>query len=75
MNREEFIKFIESIGFKYEGNLVYLYGKYTIGLLSDTYSLYNVYKLIGRSNCNDLILLEKEFKLELRSIKLKQLLG
>ena len=75
MTREEFKKYIESIGFK----------KYVIDLYDDCYE-YKSYKIYlynnfyssewsNRTNYNDLTPLENEFKQELRSIKLKKILG
>ena len=83
MNKEEFKKYIESIGFYYEG-FYYVYKKHhgVNHLDSKMYSiichLYNYIFYNGgkgeRYTYNDLKPLEKEFKKELRSIKLKQIL-
>ena len=78
MTREEFIKFIESIGFKYNKHKDYYdYKEYGIYLLQNNYNYYVFY---NGSGCityvlDDLTPLEKYFKNELRSIKLKNILG
>ena len=72
MNIEEFEKFIESIGFKYNV-YSYLYKEYIIDLYEYTYEFYNGSGWVGY-DYNDLSPLEKEFKKELRSVKLKELL-
>ena len=71
-SREEFKKFIKSIGFKFDG-LYYDYKQYSIFVYNRNYYFYN------GSGCityvlDDLTPLEKEFKKELRSIKLNQIL-
>ena len=73
MNREEFKKFIESIGFKDLKNGNYVYKEYIISLFVKRYEIY-ISPGWSLYDYNDLKPLEKEFKSELRSIKLKQLL-
>ena len=72
MSREEFIYFIKSIGFKVDV-IYHCYNKYKLCLYHNRYALYN-----GSGWCyyefNDLTPF-KVFKKELRSIKLKNLLG
>ena len=72
----DFQKYILSIGFKYN-DWYYVYNRYKIDLydLSNSYSFFNGFEWSILLDLNDLTLLENEFKLELRSIKLKQLLG
>ena len=65
MTREEFKKYIESIGFK----------KYVIDLYNNYYNFHNGSKWYYDIYYNDLRPLENEFKQELRSIKLKKILG
>ena len=73
MSLEEFKKIIETIGFEYDTiGYYYEYKEYCIVLYKDQYSFYNGSKWIY--NITDLIPFEKEFKREIRSIKLKQLL-
>ena len=83
MIREEFIKYIESIGFKllyrYPKILLYEYGKHNIDLYEDYYYYYTRFPFegacdIGEYNFNNLRPFETNFKKELRSIKLKKLL-
>ena len=76
MNREEFIKYIESIGFIYnDGDLYrgfeeFYYKHYTIKVY------YGYYAINGAAmKYNDLRLIGAEFKKEIRKFKLKQLLG
>ena len=68
-----FQKYIESIGFKYF-DCYYDYKEYRIFLNSDNYSFYNGSDW-DMKNIDDLTPFNKYFKQELRSIKLKQLLG
>ena len=74
MNREEFIIFIISLGFEYNG-FCYRYKNYIIYLYQDHYDLFNGYIDGSIIKLNDLSPLEKYFKNELRSIKLKKILG
>ncbi len=77
MEREEFIKFIESIGFV-QGSFpyVYTYKKFRIHFqYADGYSLNDGFKWITNILYKDFKIIEKYFKKEIRSIKLKQLLG
>ena len=84
MNNIEFKKYIKSIGFKFDG-LYYVYKEYH-GVDHLDYPIYIIdlyddhYKFYNGSGCityvlDDLSPLEKEFKKELRSIKLKKILG
>ena len=73
MNREEFIIFIKSLGFEYNG-FCYRYKNYIIDLYQDHYDLYNGSGWNVKIYLNDLSPLDKEFKKELRRIKLKELL-
>ena len=73
MNREEFINYIESIGFKssggwytYKNHMIYLYGGFYVFLINNKTICKNVYTYITPLN--------EHFKKELRSIKIKQLL-
>ena len=74
MSREEFKNYIKSIGFEYNDAIVYDYKKYRIDLYQYIYDFYNGSEWVYDIDLNDLTLLEKYFKKELRSIKLKQLL-
>ena len=86
MSEEEFIKFIESIGFEYNEQYdIYKYKKYhggdhldyqiyTIEFINDKYNCWDGSEWIGRYEYNDLKLIQECFKHELRSIKLKKLL-
>ena len=77
MNREEFKKIIESIGFETnDRNYVYIYKKIRIDLFFiDHYDFFNGSEWTLCIPFNDLTQLEKYFKKELRSFKLKGLLG
>ena len=77
MNREEFKNYIESIGFIHESNNRYLYKYYIIYISLYHYEFYDISNNIRMSyiDLRDLNLLEKVFIRELRSIKIKQLLG
>ncbi len=74
--KEEFIKLIESIGFKYKYGY-YNYKEFEIYLYNDSYVLHNGFgfnqERIISSYC-DLRPIEKYFKKEFRSFKLKLLL-
>ena len=70
MSREEFINYIESIGFKYNGHGYYVYKECEIYLWNDHYDFYNRSELIHYIDLNDLTPLKKIT----RSIKLKQIL-
>ena len=75
MSREEFKKFIESIGFKYSHYAYYDYKKYRIDLsFIEEYGFYNGSKW-KNYEYNDLTPLEEYFKNELRSFKIKNILG
>ena len=74
MTKEEFIKLIESIGFIDDNDDIYVYKEYAIYLYSDHYEFHNGSYFIFNIRINDLKLLNKYFKMEIRSIKLKQLL-
>ena len=75
MDRKEILEnFIESIGFEFHG-ISYVYKKYKIDLWNDYYNFHNGYEWFYGIDLNDLTLLEKYFKKELRSIKLKNILG
>ena len=69
MKREEFIKYIESIGFKYNGSS-YRYKEYYIYLFIEYYHFYNGSESIYDIPLNDLTPLLKL----IRSIKLKKIL-
>ena len=72
-SRVEFIIFIKSIGFKYNGHVYYVYKEYRIELYDCYYVFYNGSEWFQFIKLDDLILF-KVFNQELRSIKLKQLL-
>ena len=77
MIRKEFEKYIKTIGFKSinsNGDYSYKYKGCEIDLYDDHYDFFNGSEWTLRIPFNDLTQLEKEFKRELRSIKLKQLL-
>ena len=85
MNVEEFKKFIESIGFKYNGHY-YVYKEYhgvdhldyqiyRIDLYEYFYYFYNGSEWFDNIYLNDLRPIQEHLKKELRSIKLKGLLG
>ena len=84
MTREEFIKYhgvdlldfqkyIESIGFK-PSDVFYRYKGYLISLNHKSYNFHNKSGWLFRIKLTDLTPFEKEFKREIRSIKLKELL-
>ena len=73
-SKEEFKKITESIGFKDTG-YYYRYNDYIIDFYDEHYDFFNGYKWFGLHAYNDLRHIEKEFKREIRSIKLKGLLG
>ena len=68
-----FKNYIKSIGFNgaYGG---YIYKEYSLYLHADHYSFFDGIDMITFIDYNDLTILEKFFKKELRSIKLKKLL-
>ena len=70
MNRKEFIKYIESIGFKTFG-FYYYYKQYRIDLYKYKYEFYNGSEWIYYIKLDDLTPLKK---IE-RSYKLKKILG
>ena len=74
MNYEQFKKYIESIGFKHNDRL-FKYKEYRIDLYRYSYGFYNGFEWSILLDLNDLTLFEKEFKKELRFIKLKNILG
>jgi hypothetical protein len=76
MNQEEFIILIKSIGFEKFGDHLYNYKEFSIYLYFhvDEYDFRNGYEWTDDISLNDLTPLENNFKKELRSIKLKQLL-
>ena len=81
MSEEEFIKYIESLGFKnnYGGLYQYQYKEFRIDIspidiFPSTNHFYNGSEWIVNESFSDLTPLENNFKRELRSIKLKQLL-
>jgi len=78
MNREEFIIFIESLGFeKYNKHyipmpkVVFTYKKYILDVYNNSYHFYNGYKWCDIYFFTDITPLEKI----IRDNKLKQLLG
>ena len=79
MTREEFIKFIESIGFKYiefigikyNDVIVYGYKEYIISLYSKDYDFYNGSEWFSSIKLDDLTPLKQID----RSYKLKNILG
>ena len=73
MSLEEFKKIIESIGFEY-AHRIQEYKKYIIKLYNNCYYFYNGSEWF-RIDLNDLTPFNKYFKRELRSIKLKKILG
>ena len=75
MDLYEFRKIMVSIGFKYNGHRYYEYKNYQIDLYNNYYNFYNGLEWFYANTLTDLRPLEKYFKKELRSIKLKQLLG
>ena len=76
MNREDFKIFIKCIGFKSDTSVFYyVYKDYKINLFEDnSYNLFKGSEWIGFEYCNNMEILERYFKKELRSFKLKQLL-
>ncbi len=75
MSNDEFIKLIESIGFKnYTGSNFYGYKGFRIELFKDNYNLWNGSNWVDYIPYTDLTPIENKFKNELRSIKLKELL-
>jgi hypothetical protein len=78
MNREEFIKLIQSIGFKKSDNIIntyYTYKEFVIDLFHDFYEFHNGSHWVEDISYTDLKQLEKHFKNYFRSIKLKELLA
>ena len=75
MKREEFIKYIESIGFEDIGIGLYGYKEFRIHIWGFDYTFYDGSVFDDNIPLNDLELIEKKFKKEFRSIKLKALLG
>ena len=74
MNREQFIKYIKSLGFKYNVDyMVYENKRYTIYVNNEFYSFLNEPWVYYRYN--NLTPFNKYFKQELRSIKFKKILG
>ena len=73
MSRKEFITLIESIGFKYKYGY-YNYKEFRISFNHKYYIFYNGSVFDDNIPLNDLELIEKYFKKELRSYKLKALL-
>ena len=74
MTTGEFVNFIQSIGFENKG-MFYKYKKYKINLMPEYYDFKNVTDWYMLIELNDITRLENVFKKELRSIKLKHLLG
>ena len=74
INKEIFIKLIESIGFKYYGLETMDYKDFLIGLYDNYYTFYFDYNFGGKYYYTDLEPINYHFKKELRTIKLKQLL-
>ena len=72
MSKEEFVKFIESIGFNHNGHNghYYLYKEYSIYLFLKHYGFHNGSEWVYNIKLNDLTPLKQI----IRSIKLKQLL-
>ncbi len=70
----EFIKYIESIGFKEFMFVTYEYKNFKIDAWGFNYEFHHNNLYIGRFKFNDLTPIEKYFKKELRSIKLKRIL-
>ena len=79
MSREEFIKYIRSIGFKYSGKGhkadIYYYKEYKLLTIDYYYKFKNVSTGMGWYTMDHLVPFETYFKKELRTIKLKALLG
>ena len=75
MSIEEFKQFIESIGFGEITGNYYKYNDHRIDLSGDFYDYHNGYDWFLNIYYKDLRYIKKEFKKELRSIKLKKLLG
>ena len=73
MNQKEFIELIKSIGFKLNDLGIYEFKEFKISLWIYDYNFLNGYEW-NRYNYNDLKPIEKHFKNEIRSIKLKELL-
>ena len=78
MSREEFKKFIESIGFKSDTDWIcrYRYKEYTIITHPkyNTCDFYNGSEWVFYNKLNDIRPFDMYFKQELRSFKLKELL-
>ena len=75
MNREEFTKYIKSLGFEIINGFLYNYKEFRILLYREFYTCYNGSEMIADCiDYNDLSPIEKYLKKELRRIKLKQLL-
>ena len=74
MNVDEFVIYIKSLGFEYKGDF-YQYKNHNIYVFDEKYGFYNGAEWSGYIDFNDLTPIQKDFKKELRSIKLKHLLG
>ncbi len=74
MNIKEFIKLIETVGFEQDSNERFVYKKFVIYLYLEGYNLFTngSFKDYEYSNLEPIY---NNFKNELRSIKLKKLLG
>ena len=75
-SREEFIKYIVSIGFKSADRFYneYIYKEFKIHLWKVNYDFYNGLESITYIPYTDLTPIKEHFKKELRAIKLKELL-
>lgn len=77
METDKFVSFIESIGFTHKHSNAYWYNNYTIFLYTYEYSIYSSNELAFGNiskDYDDLKLLNKIFKKEIRKNKLKKLL-
>ena len=77
MNKEEFVKYIKSIGFKTMGYNYYQYKEFRINIYSydpADYDFWNDDEWINIKSLNDLTIFDKYCKKEIRSNKLKKIL-
>lgn len=76
---KEFIKFIEIIGFRYDGKsnaIIYRFGEYSIHIFYDKYILrLNGSKLTSILSFNDLFKINDLFKKEIRSYKISKIIS
>lgn len=75
-SKEDFIKYIESVGFVRFNSFIYNYNGYGIMVSGEVYSLNDSKSMFrsGLKEFDDIDIINEKFKKEARSFKLKQLL-